>query len=506
MIRNIYWERTILWVQCDTGEGASLRLAGADRSYPFRVYAGESERAALCLSNVADGRFLESGTWTLARAKDVSSAVLEKLPELSRVFSYSAESHYIVSFVYDVERDQLLVNTQFVKKNPHPRRRRRKQELVRLGMQAIYRFWRLVTAGPGRRARTAFLSQTRDAASDNMKAVMDRMVERQLDRKYPITTLFRNTMKPGMNLGSQLALLRKLASADTLFIDDYMPCLSYVKLDRNVKLVQLWHAGVGYKLLGYARFGMDGSPHPYQSCHRQYTHAVIGNEHLKDIYAEVFGVNREVLLPTGMPRLEHFLDADVRQSACDGVLHRHPELAGKRVILFAPTFRGAGQKEAFYDYSHIDQEAIWRMCRETDSIFVFKWHHFIRQPMAIGPEYADRLVDYSEDDLNELMYVSDVLITDYSSCFYDYLLLERPILFYIFDEEAYSLTRGVHEPVHETAPGLICRTSAELIDALRQKTVPRVAPQPQMVDMCLTNGSYTASDRIIDAVFGEGKG
>ncbi len=497
MIRDIVWTRTILRIECDAGEETSLFITCGDRTYPFRA-AGDGT-AQICLSNVGDGHFVESGTWAIGpEGIAVSAEVRKKLPELSRVFSYGSGSHYIVSFNYDYQQNRLRMTPQFVKDNRRPERRTIRQEIIRLGMQVIYRFWRIMTAG--RKRRTAFLSQTRDGASENMQAVMRRMEERGLDRTHPMTAYFCDSTKRGIS--AQLKMLRRIASADTLFIDDYMPCLSYVKLDRNVKLVQLWHAGIGYKLVGYARFGLKGSPHPYQSCHRQYTHAVIGNESLRDIYAEVFGVNPRVLLPTGMPRLEHFLDPDVQQAARNDVYGRHPELAEKRVILFAPTFRGQGQKEAFYDFSHIDQAAIWQMCQETDSIFIFKWHHFIRQRMPIAPEYAGRLKDYSEDDLNALMYVSDILITDYSSCFYDYLLLEKPILFYIYDEEEYTLARGVHEPVHKTAPGIICRTSEELIRTLEQRDVPRIPPQKHMIDMCLTNGSYTASDRILDAVFG----
>ena len=121
--------------------------------------------------------------------------------------------------------------------------------------------------------------------------------------------------------------------------------------------------------------------------------------------------------------------------------------------------------------------------------------------MDIPQAYGDRFLDLSDESINDLMYVSDVLITDYSSCFYDFLLLQKPILFYVYDVERYSATRGVHYSIEETAPGLIVKTSEELIHILREGSIARTEPRSYMIDMALTNGTYPASDRILDAVF-----
>ncbi len=516
MITDIRWLRTFLCLESDGVPEAAPSISKGQNRLMFENRAGAAGQPeapagktvyTLSFSNAADsGTMLPEGDWLLdTHGEAIAKEVLEKLPAISRIFSYGLNSHYLVIFRYDHDNHQMTLRVQFVKHNKHPERRRKIQDVEKLGLQAIYRFWRIVTAWKGHKRRVLFLSQSKDDATDNMRAVMNRLEERNRAGRYKIETYFFNdaATKGLRQFFDRLKLVRKAAGSNTIFIDNYVMTLSFVELDPQVRLIQLWHAGVGYKLVGYARFGIDGSPHPYQSCHRQYTLATVGNEALKDIYSEVFGISKDKLIATGMPRLDHYLDPEVQKTVSARIYEKYPQLKDHRLILFAPTYRGRTQELAGYDFEQLDMQKIAEMCRQTDSLFVFKWHHFIQQPPQIPAEYADRILDLSGEDLNELMYVSDILITDYSSCFYDFLLLQRPILFYLYDEEQYSLERGVHEKVSDTAPGIICHTFEEMMTTLSGRTLPKVEPKPHMVDMCLTNGTYTASDRVLDAVFGE---
>jgi CDP-glycerol glycerophosphotransferase (TagB/SpsB family) len=180
------------------------------------------------------------------------------------------------------------------------------------------------------------------------------------------------------------------------------------------------------------------------------------------------------------------------------------------MVLYAPTYRYE-QRQAGSSFDDMRQryELSWSEIKTSledrfskKACLVYRFHHVTDRGLDVHGRYPEGIDATDYPDMQELLLAADILITDYSSCFYDYLLLEKPILFYIFDEEEYSLARGVHEPVHKTAPGIICRTSEELIRTLEQRDVPRIPPQEHMIDMCLTNGSYTASDRILDAVFG----
>jgi CDP-ribitol ribitolphosphotransferase len=87
---------------------------------------------------------------------------------------------------------------------------------------------------------------------------------------------------------------------------------------------------------------------------------------------------------------------------------------------------------------------------------------------VIGPELQGFAIDVSDHpDINELMLVSDVLVTDYSSAIYEFALLDRPMVFFAPDYEAYEAERGFYFDYRTGVPGPIFETSEELAAYLR---------------------------------------
>lgn len=112
---------------------------------------------------------------------------------------------------------------------------------------------------------------------------------------------------------------------------------------------------------------------------------------------------------------------------------------GKRVILYAPTWRD-NQHTAGEGYTYrlgIDFDALKRSLEE-DCVILFRAHYLIstRFDFEKFGGFIRNVSDY--DDINELYLAADMLITDYSSVFFDYANLERPILFYMYDYEEYK--------------------------------------------------------------------
>ena len=147
----------------------------------------------------------------------------------------------------------------------------------------------------------------------------------------------------------------------------------------------------------------------------------------------------------------------------------------------------------------IDMDRLYEMCVKTNSYFVFEMHHFIKRRPNIPEEYGDRIFDLSDESLNKLFFIADVLVTDYSSCFYDYLLLKKPVVFFVPDKTAYSLIRGVQRSVDELAPGAICNDFDEFVDVLEHSRYEAVTPHPSSIDRAIER-SGLASDRAIDTI------
>ena len=520
VIKNLYWDKAYFVIQYESDKPEKWFISKVDEEgrdlgrveEVADLNDGEMtpvKKAGVFVCQAGDSaKMLPEGTWKLnLEGGEYSFApeVMMNIRNLSHAFMYTGKKRaYVVDpFFMDDNVGALYLDTSFMMENRNPTKRDASKNIIKWCSDRAYGFYRLFK--PRGKKGILFLSETREVMSDNFKAVYEGVKKRQLDQKYTVEVILKNEMDNRVSKLSKLNILKRIAMNDIIFVDDYVPIFTVIDLDPQVKLVQLWHAGFGYKLVGYGRFGRTGTPHVYQSCHRKYTHAVIGNEALKETYREVFGIPKERLMATGMPRLDDFLNEDTIKDAKDYFYKEYPILNGKRVILFAPTYRGMSQQDAIYDYSQINLDDLYKICNDTNSVVVFKWHHFIKDRINIPEEYKDRLMDLTEENINSLMYVSDVLVTDYSSCFYDYVLLQRPIVFYVYDEAEYTATRGVHKPVAESAPGIICHSFDELKATLSKTDIPRVEPKPYMIDNCLTNGDKTATDRILDEIFGEEK-
>ena len=364
----------------------------------------------------------------------------------------------------------------------------RRRKFVNLG----YRLSRLVN--PPRGNRILFASERRASIEGNLARVHGRMIERGLHRRYKFRYSFRIVSSIGG--WNTLRAIYLLATSDIVLIDDYCGLLGELDIAPETRIIQLWHAGSGFKSIGYSRFGTYG-PAGRVGAHRKYTYAITGSKNLIPVYAEAFGIEESAVVATGLPRIDTFLNKERTQKVIAGFFDQYPNLNGKRIILFAPTFRGRGIEDAYYDYSRIDFGKLYEMCGET-SVVLFRMHHFVTVPVPIPPEYADRLLDFeSFPETNDLLHVADVLITDYSSVVYEFSLLDKPMLFYAYDKDLYSAVHGFHRDYGATAPGKVCSTFDALVKALQNEDYG----MSRLEAFRRENFDYTdtcSADRVID--------
>lgn len=341
-----------------------------------------------------------------------------------------------------------------------------------------------------------FMTEQGETLGSNLQAVYDRMCERGLDKEYTVFFSARPASYIRPSKGSTKALLQKLAQCDMVFIDDHVPMFDWLELDKRTKLIQLWHAGAGFKSSGYSRWGHLGCPSPV-SCHRQYAYGISGSRHIGKFFSEVFGINDEQILPTGMPRMDEYLDESYRAEKTEELYEKYPMCKGKKVILFAPTYRGKNRKTAYYPYDIIDFDRLYRFCGD-EYVVLFKMHPWVSEPVPIRPEHAERFVDANTfPNINDLFYITEILITDYSSNIFEYSLMRKPMLFFAFDKIQYSFSRGFHRDYEEAAPGKVCYTFSEIMDALERQDYEYEKVE-EYVEKHFDYIDSNASDRVID--------
>ena len=173
------------------------------------------------------------------------------------------------------------------------------------------------------------------------------------------------------------------------------------------------------------------------------------------------------ILESGYPRNDVLRSGDAGRIAAR-VRQRLGLPAGKRVVLYAPTWRdnqyyASGRYR--FDF-RLDLERAWRALGE-DHVFLIRGHHHMAEDVPAGPrpDFAVNVTAYP--DIAELFLVSDVLITDYSSVMFDFAPTGKPMLFFTYDLEQYrDQLRGFYFDFEAEAPGPLLATSDEVVAAV----------------------------------------
>ena len=165
--------------------------------------------------------------------------------------------------------------------------------------------------------------------------------------------------------------------------------------------------------------------------------------------------------------------------------------------MFAPTFRGNGQNTAHYNFDKLDL----RLMKErlgNEYVLVMKLHPFIKDLPVLGEEYKDFVLDLShEREINDLLLVSDILITDYSSVCFEYALLNRPMIFFVYDLEGYIASRDFYYPYEAFVPGPIVRTSEELVNVITNEAF-EVEKLEKFRDKFFDHLDGKSTERVVD--------
>ena len=226
----------------------------------------------------------------------------------------------------------------------------------------------------------------------------------------------------------------------------------------------------------------------------------VSSTYCKKCHSEGFGIPTDNVVATGIPRTDVFFDENYKQEARDKFYAEHPEFRGKKIILFAPTFRGTVKETAFYPTEMFDIERVCAEIPEDYSIIV-KHHPFVREVQFIPEELSNRVIDLSEEsELNDLLFVSDVIITDYSSLVFEAALLDIPMIFYAFDLEKYIRERDFYFDFKLYVPGKIVYSQDQLIETINKQDycTERIKP---FADMFFDERDGHATERVVGLIY-----
>ena len=357
---------------------------------------------------------------------------------------------------------------------------------------------------PLKENRVLFLSDERKELGGNFKAVYDMLP----DEEYEKILAFKGNRYAKRGIKAKIELLINLSTSKYILLEDLVQATSHMRVRKGQELIQLWHGAGAFKKFGHSRESSDLKR--IHKGYKKYTRVITSSETIRPCYAEAFSVSMDKVKATGIPRTDIFFDKEYINSKKEELYQEYPFLKGKKIILFAPTYRGTQFSDAHYGIEKLDLEEIYSIFSKQNYIFIFKWHPFLynRIEESKTKEYdgykkhPDFYYDLSKErDINDLLLVTDILITDYSSVIFDYVFMNKPIVYFTYDYKEYVENgRGLYFPFEEYVYGNVAKDSKELVKAIQANSMEEEA-RSKFVQKFMSACDGHSTEKVINWVF-----
>ena len=239
---------------------------------------------------------------------------------------------------------------------------------------------------------------------------------------------------------------------------------------KNSTFLETWHGTPLKKLVFDMEDVTSASPKYKQQVYQQsraWDYLIAPNEFCSETFRRCFMFEKH-MLETGYPRND-ILNAPNRDQLAVDIRNKLGIPLNKKTILYAPTWRD----DEYYDKGKYKFELKLKLDMmkeqlEDEFVLIIRTHYFIADSIDVS-EYQGFVYNMSKyDDISELYLISDILITDYSSVFFDYANLKRPMLFYTYDLEKYrDVLRGFYISIEDEVPGPLLFTTEEVVHAIQ---------------------------------------
>ena len=355
---------------------------------------------------------------------------------------------------------------------------------------------------PVRKNKAMFISDVRGENGGNLLCVYDALGE-----EYEKATYFKADRRLWSSPGEFFRLVYHITTAEVIFLEDYFRYTSYYKVRDGQKICQLWHGAGAFKKFGYSRIEGNERIRIHKG-YRKYTHVITSAQAINHCYMEAFGVGEDNVLATGIPRTDMFFDSAYVESARERLNRAYPALRDKKIILFAPTYRGLRADDAGYDFSQVPVQELYEALHQ-DYVWVVKWHPALYNNIANGKvqapdfrRYPDFFLDLSaEREINDILTITDVLITDYSSVIFDYYLTGGRVILYPYDYDTYYNGRSFYYDYEDYLYGPMVKTPEALIQAIQHPIEGEQEIRDRFGKKYMEACDGQATRRVVDWVF-----
>lgn len=330
-------------------------------------------------------------------------------------------------------------------------------------LNLIYAVFKLLPV----RDKVTLISRQSDSASEDFL-----MLKAEIEKQSPKTEVKILSKKlrksPGAlisYIGHIFVQMYHIATSKTVVLDSYCIAVSVLKQRKNLRVIQIWHAMGALKRFGLSILGEEEGSNPKLAkamrMHRNYTHVLASGKACVKPFAEAFGCLEKSVVIGSLPRVDRLMSEEIKQRTIDKIFGKYQELkqakdCDKKIIVYAPTFR------KHKDISTEIEDLINKISSE-DRIIVIKKHPLMKLCLEDRPGV---IVD-DTFSTEEMLYIADYVIADYSAIVFEAALLNKPMCFYAFDLDEYMASRSFYLDYEKDMPGAICKDVDEVERVLK---------------------------------------
>jgi len=340
--------------------------------------------------------------------------------------------------------------------------------LFKMALPFVFKFFSIF---PLNKKRVVFADYRFTDMPDNMVPVYEALKE----KGYELTTFFKPANVKAVTNPKMIIMffrfMKLFAMSKYIVVADYFPPLYLCRPRKGQKLIQLWHGAGAFKKWGYSaaenEWGNSRDEMEKYPIHWNYTHVIVSSPEVIPHYADAFKISPDRMFAYGFPRSDVFFNSGFIKTSQSKLEKLIPQSKGKKIILYAPTFRGNTLHDA-YNEGVLDVSMMKKAF--SDEYFLITKYHPLSTPNKIPEKDEDFAQDLSKSiDINEALCCADIVITDYSSLIFEYSLLMRPMVFYAYDLESYIDQRNFYYKYEDFVPGPIVYDNNGLIDAIKSQ-------------------------------------
>lgn len=357
-----------------------------------------------------------------------------------------------------------------------------------------------------KRKKAVFVEVRFDEITDSFRLVYDRMKADGFD----VHEQFIENIKPGKwgYIKRCLRMLEDISDAHYVFLNDACNVTSCIPLRKGTKIYQLWHACGAFKKFGMNTaeliFGDNRKSLEKYPNYGNLSYVTVSSPEVIWAYEEAMNLKdtKTQVVATGVSRTDVFYDQHFIEQSKAAVYSVCPAAENKKIILYAPTFRGRVAKAESPDC--LDIPAMKRALGD-EYVLLIKHHPFVKQPPVVPEDCADFAMDVTKSlEIDQLLCASDVCVSDYSSLIFEYSLFERPMIFFAYDLDDYFDWRGFYYNYDELTPGPVVQETEEIIDYIRHLDARFDQAQVHAFkEKFMSSCDGHATDRIMALVYAE---